>query len=592
MRMNAKRYFPLTNNVGVAFLACGLLMSAPAVFAGSGDVDLAWRADAPQPVAVIDLGRSGAGGYPAFEIADFRCGKNGEMPVLRVSYACRASQICEKGDFWKDTAATYLGKDVQLPIFPANPERYETYRIDRCGPFRASLLQGLVRYVRFSLETPGASVCLRGFRLANDRVHSEGERAGSFTCSDNRLTALWEASVRTCELSAIPSYLATNVSPAVWTRPYLSDGAKRDRLVWSGDLWWAARNVFFGFKPEAPYMRGSLEMLADSQTPEGYIQACPWPEQPKPCAEDWGAFPSDEFAAWFVPVLADYVLYSGDRALARRMRPTVSALLRYLGEHCREDGLFEQRRETSKHACELAFGSTSVHHRSYMNILLWKVYRDAADLADWTECPDEAARYRCKAAAMATVIRANFWNAVRGEFRKSLEEPDAFAWEASALALAVRFTNEEEARALSGKFTRNVWGKFQALAIRGLFEYGFDAEAMRMIGEHAWFEVLKPDWTGLALTSECMIADPKEGWMDEAHPDTAMAGILSNYILGIEPIEPGFMKFKVRPHPAGGVTFARGDVPTPHGFIRVAWHLENDAPFVSVVAPHGAERVD
>lgn len=567
-------------------------MSAPAVFAGSGDVDLAWRADAPQPVAVSDLGRSGAGGYPAFEIADFRCGKNGDTPVLRISYACRASKIGENGDFWKDTAATYLGKDVQLPIFPANPERYEIYRIDRLGRFRAPLLQGLVRYVRFALETPGASIRLRGFRLVNDRVHSEGERTGSFTCSDDRLTALWEASVRTCELSAIPSYLATNVSPAVWTRPYLSDGAKRDRLVWSGDLWWASRNVFFGFKPEAPYMRGSLEMLADSQTPEGYIQACPWPEQSKPRAGDWGTFPSDEFAAWFVPVLADYVLYSGDRALARRMRPTVSALLRYLGEHCREDGLFEQRRETSKHACELAFGSTSVHHRSYMNILLWKVYRDAADLADWTECPDEAARYRCKAAAMATVIRANFWNAVRGEFRKSLEEPDAFAWEASALALAVRFTNEEEARALSGKFTRNVWGKFQALAIRGLFEYGFDAEAMRMIGEHAWFEVLKQDWTGLALTSECMIADPKEGWMDEAHPDTAMAGILSNYILGIEPIEPGFTKFKVRPHPAGGVTFARGDVPTPHGFIRVAWHLENDAPFVSVVAPHGAERVD
>ena len=139
----------------------------------------------------MDLGRSGAGGYPAFEIADFRCGKDGRMPVLRVSYACRASKIGEKGDFWKDTAATYLGKDVQLPIFPANPERYETWRIDRCGQFRASLLQGLVRYVRFSLETPGASVCLRGFRLENDRVHSEGEQSGSFICSDKRLTKLW-----------------------------------------------------------------------------------------------------------------------------------------------------------------------------------------------------------------------------------------------------------------------------------------------------------------------------------------------------------------------------------------------------------------
>ena len=33
------------------------------------------------------------------------------------------------------------------------------------------------------------------------------------------------------------------------TRAYIADGVKRDRLVWSGDLWWAERNIFHAFAP-------------------------------------------------------------------------------------------------------------------------------------------------------------------------------------------------------------------------------------------------------------------------------------------------------------------------------------------------------
>lgn len=31
------------------------------------------------------------------------------------------------------------------------------------------------------------------------------------------------------------------------------------------------------------------------------------------------------------------------------------------------------------------------------------------------------------------------------------------------------------------------------------------------------------------------IASPVCGWGDEAHPDTAIAGVFSNYLLGVEP---------------------------------------------------------
>jgi hypothetical protein len=59
-----------------------------------------------------------------------------------------------------------------------------------------------------------------------------------------------------------------------------------------------------------------------------------------------------------------------------------------------------------------------------------------------------------------------------------------------------------------------------------------------------------------------------------------MAGILSNYILGVEPTEPGFAKYSVTPHPSKGVTSASGIVPTPWGSLHVAWRLENGKPAV------------
>ena len=115
--------------------------------------------------------------------------------------------------------------------------------------------------------------------------------------------------------------------------------------------------------------------------------------------------------------------------------------------------------------------------------------------------------------------------------------------------------------------------------MRGLYEYGYADDAVARIYEHGWDDVLEPSWKGARLTSECMTKHTK-GWGDEAHPDTAIAGILSNYILGVEPTEPGFAKYSVKPHPSKGVTSASGTVPTPWGTLQVAWRLENGKPVV------------
>lgn len=549
--------------------------------------------NAENPVEIMDFGPESVGGYPIFLVKEFKRGKDGALPRLRISYSTHPDGLGDKGDFWRETSARYLGEDVDLPILPGNINRYDVFEVCAQGTQRARLLQGQVRYVRLKLENAaeGASLTICGFDFQNNRVHSEGELDGSFACSDPLLTKVWNMSVRTCELSAIPSYEATNVNPPVKTLPYLADGGKRDRLVWSGDLWWAERNMFYGFRRENPYMKGSIELLARNQTPDGYVQACPWPEQRPPRNGEYGPFPSDEFAAWFVPVVWDYVLYTDDAGVASNVWPNVEKLVVYLGRHVREDGIFEQRLETSKHAAGLVFGKSSCHHRAYMNVLLWKTYVDAAQLAQYLQRDASAKMLRGKAAELARSIRKRFWNGQKGGLIESIEDPN-FGFEANALALAVKFATSEEARLMMPKLQRHWHGKFQALAARGKFEYGEPSEALKLFAAHNWFKVHDAGWKGARTTYECVNLTTK-GWGDESHPDTAIAGILSSYVLGVEPVTPGFRTFRFRPPNCYQVWYAEGRVPTPYGYIEARWDRDREGNFThSIRCPPGTAVVE
>ena len=540
-------------------------------------------------VTVKDFGPDGVGGYPVLVARDVK-----GPARIRLSYATHPKGLGPKGDFWHETRATYLGEEVDLPILPASTDRFDIFDVPTNGIYRAPLQQGLVRYVRIEIETGDAAVEVR---FENRGTHSEEPVVGSFSCSDERVNGVWRASVRTCSLAAIPArteplHVVTAKTNVVLgtSHAYLSDGAKRDRLVWSGDLWWAQRNMYVAFASDSPYMPGSIRMMAENRTPSGYVQACPYPESHGPLAEgDWGPFGSDEFAAWFVPVLWDHYLHTADEASLRAGWPATVGLMAYLGRHQGADGIFEQRKETCKHAAGLRFGGTSLHHRAFMNILLWKTYVDAACLAEAKGENGLAARWRESARRLADSVRARFWDGARGFFRLSAEE-DRLGFEANALALATRFATPEEADRILPHLKRDAHGKFQALAARGAFEYGRAEKAMELVAAHNWYGILAPDWAGMRTTQECMNLHTG-GWGDEAHPDTAIAGMFTNYLLGVEPLEPGYRRFRIRPRPTATVVSAKGRVPTPHGFVEVEWHLEAGRPKVRFTAPPGTEGV-
>ena len=537
---------------------------------------LEWKNGEPPPVKLLDFGPAGVGGYPAVEAEAV-----GGEAQLRLSYGC-VPGIGDRGDFSRATSARYLGPTVDLPVLPASVDRFDVFSVTNAGVYTAPLQQGLVRYVRVRLEKPGTAVKITAVRFENRGTHSTEPVVGSFECSDAALSALWRASVRTCSLAAVPERTAplrvvTSLTNALLgaAHAFLADGAKRDRLVWSGDLWWAQFNMYAAFAPDSPYMSGSLRMLAENQTPKGYIQACPYPESHGPLtSEEYGPFQSDEFAAWFVPVLASHYLYTGDLKLVRELYPNVRKLAGYLLAHTNTDGVFEQRPETSKHANDLAFGTKSTHHRSYMNILLWRVFGDAALLADAVGKSTDALRWRTASARYKAAVRERFMRK-DGLLASSLEE-DKVGAEANALALAFGFFSKDEAEKAFSSLGRIGHGKFQLLLVRGAFAYGMCDEAVRRIREHNWLKAVSREWKGVHATSECMNHPTRPTWGDEAHPDTALAGDLTAGVLGVRPLAPGYSRFEFRPGRQGGSNGPGASCP------------RQAAPY----APNGAERTE
>ena len=732
------------------------------------------------PAFTLDFGKSSVEGWAVVRVKSAK-----GRPVLRLAYANYPDPdaLREDGDFNEESRARYMGRDVELPVLPANVNRHELYRIPVSGTFVAPMLMPQFRYMRVQLDTPG-EVEIESIEVAMRDVCDTAPLDGYFHSSDPDANRLWQIGVWTAQLATIKTTWACNaiegrfqprrltrgsdvhlsiardampdagsllvavecgVNPAMlahagialfatdvgnallcslseggvlrWVRrnrgadnvlcetrfdapladgaahaleiawravgaamqlvvfldgvrigafdffhrphgrrlgfwsekgwwpsfsrlsvrdaagrivfaddfgdpalpqweferpePFVSDGAKRDRLVWSGDLYWAGRNFYYAFG-DGSLMRKTIALLARNQTPEGYIHACPYAEQPTPKSGDFGPFESDEFAAWFIPVLHDYWMHSGDDDAAREFFPNVKRLLDYLGQFVGGDGLFEQRLETSKHAFSPALQKGDTRHRAYMDILLWMCWRDGAEMARAINAADDAAAWETLAARLRDAANRAYWDEDRGFFRGAVESDrlewrgeseasdigdmvkvgevsaDAVAMEPNALAVEGGFATPEQARRICPRLTdQSPVRKFILLSAIAKARAGFGEDAWRILADNRWGVFSDPAWDGPWTTAEGM-DPPRYGSCDQSHPDVAPAGYLSSCVLGIVPLAPGFSRFSFSPKPPDGMTFAEGRVPTRFGPIDARWERAADGGYLfDLVVPQG-----
>jgi hypothetical protein len=85
----------------------------------------------------------------------------------------------------------------------------------------------------------------------------------------------------------------------------------------------------------------------------------------------------------------------------------------------------------------------------------------------------------------------------------------------------------------------------------------------------------------------------EDGFTSMAHGwSTGIVPLMSNYVLGIKPTGPGFKTWQICPVTEGDLTWARGQVGTPHGPIQVSWSKKGSNGFeLQVDTPAGTSGV-
>lgn len=382
---------------------------------------------------------------------------------------------------------------------------------------------------------------------------------GSFRCSNEKLNRIWEVAVRTVHLNM---------------QEYLWDGAKRDRLVWVGDMHPEILTVLSAFGDTA-LIKKNFDLMAS--VTDGYMNGFP------------------TYSMWWVLCLYEVYMYEGDPSLIRRYEDYLKKMLEAF----------------------LAFPEAKGERSAGGLFLDWPTYAD----------PEKTSAGVVGILRMAFVAGARLLSAIGEEelaarYREKAEgmlahspDPKGHKGATALLSLADVKAPASAAAAIAeggahGFSTFLGYYLLAALAKGGRMEDALSATeqywgAMLDLGATSFWEDFDLNWAKNAAPLDRM---PKEGERD-IHGDfgaycyrglrhslchgwaSGPCPFLTRHVLGVKALEAGMRRVRIRPN-LGSLTFAEGTVPTPHGVITVSHTRGEDGKIrTSYTAPAECEIV-
>jgi hypothetical protein len=427
---------------------------------------------------------------------------------------------------------------------------------------------------------------------------------GSFTSSDPQLDAIWAASVRTAnDMVSAPVRLLPGCGVPRGELVIL-DGVVRDRCEFTGDLAVTGLTLDVARGAARTPMRNVLFLFASRQHADGLIPDIPG-------GHGYGLV---DYTGYWIEDVFDYVLYSGDVHAARALFPhVVRALGRWYPAQMR-NGLMADKLPAR---ADYAGIDRLAPFVAYYNAQYVRALELGAALARWAGQPTDARRWALRAKRLAPVVDRAFWDARAGAYRETTTGPVVHPQDGNAFAVLAGIASRRRAvSALAYLNAHDQYGYGNSIADDDVWSGGAwgDHPSMRVYPFMSYFEVVARFRTGLDASALNLIRR-EWGYMLANGPRTTMwetiapygggpvnhswdhgwssgaAPALTNYVLGVQPTSPGFATFTVEPHSDGGVWWARGAVPTPHGLLRVAWKFDNGRRVISVAAPPGTHWV-
>lgn len=490
--------------------------------------------------------------------------------------------------------------------------------IRRTGRFKSRGLRGAERYILIQLPRGRFSIDALRVDTAHLAVGPK-DYTGHFLSSSRLLNRIWYAGAYTLDLD-------TANDPRRGQRRFrLIDGAKRDRLVWLGDLAMEALAGRYTVRPLGPVIDGSLRLFACQQLPDGYIPMAsdvnvrcprrPGPANGPPASVTRylpglalsGSLPG--YTAWWVIAVCDRFALTGDAPGTRVLLPVMRRAMGYFAAHA-PNGLFE----TPPGAFNWRVFDQIPQVDTYTNELWAQALEALAGVEGRIGSDTEAAQLRATAAAVQARLRSQLFDLSAGMFVGGAGLAD-HPQDANVGAVLSGVVQGEEAQQLLTRTDDLLEGQFgpltsdlpddpyveqyvspymsgwqliaelqqhQGLAARSLIERLWGQMVDSDPHSTLW-EAMAPDGTPKSLDHGAIYpgrTSLAHGW------STAPVYALSAYVLGMRPLSPGWRTWIVEPQTIG-LRFAQGQVRTPLGALRSRW-VSRPAGFkLTVDAPRG-----
>ena len=465
----------------------------------------------------------------------------------------------------KGRVSLYYGESKEEALSPDSCETLDRLDIDLVQT-RDSLLEGshAFRYVNIQWED--------GVQLDSASMLYEFSpviNKGSFHCSDEEVNRIWDVAAYTLHLN---------------TREFFIDGIKRDRWVWSGDAYQSYLMNYYLFFDSATVTR-TLWALRGKDPVTSHINTI-----------------MDYSFYWFMGVY-DYYQYTGDDAFIKQCYPRMVSLMDFILARRNKDGWLEGL-PGDWLFIDWADGLTKKGELSFEQLLFVRSLETmtlCAGLANDTAGKD---RYERLASTLRPKLFADFWDERRQAFVHSRVDGmpgDKITRYTNMFGILSGLFNERQREAVRQRVLLN--DSIQKITTPYMQFYELEA-LCAMGGQHQVLKEMKDYWGGmlsLGATSFWEKYDP----LEKGAQHYAMYGrpygrslchawgaspvyLLGKYYLGVRPLEPGYTKYSVEPV-LGGLQWMEGEVPTPHGNIKV--YCSKDRIQVGAIAGIGKLRI-
>ncbi|KAF7856031.1 hypothetical protein EAF04_009987 [Stromatinia cepivora] len=598
---------------GIANMS-GEVTNPNALLQPGGQVTTLTRANGSSniPSITVDFGQNMAG-YLSINFA----GASKTPPGIRLAFSERLEYISGVSDFSRSNHGDTItpGSDqiaVASQSYTWTDEHGCQYGTQVC----ADGIHGF-RYVRIYLDAlpkdapytvPYGTVAIDYLSLKFSGIRGTPDTfTGWFESSDEDFNQWWYDGVYTNDIATDVFTLNTTeprnaFSPTLDGKLVLMDGAKRDRDPYVGDIAVAGKTLFLSHnKPEAS--RNVLSDLADHQRADGWIP---------PASIAGYELHLLDYPLWWIVSSYDLLMYTGDNDYIRKYYSNLVKCLDVFYPSVTDAGtnLIWKGVGISGDYGDYGF-LPRVGPVTYYSALYVLALENAAVIAKSQGQSSDAARWLARAKVVSDALNShNFDNSVGAFFDGGCGSGlcNTHAQDGNSISILAGVTNTSRSTSilnylnsanrrfygnsfydndiLSGGFSQRVYAFISFFEISARFKTNLVSSAFDEIRRlYGWMANNDPKitmWEGIGANGSAY----QGGFTSMAHGwSTGIVPEMSNYVLGVVPTGPGFSTWSVKPYP-GDLSWAKGQVPTPHGPITVDWSINSSGWFVlSVAAP-------